>query len=174
MKLIVGFGNPGSEYNFTRHNFGFLSLDFYAKIHSLTWQYSPKFTGELAKSSEYILFKPQNFYNLSGPAVLKLLNFYKIPTENLLIINDDFDLPFGQIRFRAQGSSGGNNGLKSLIQALGHQNFPRLRLGINQPELRSKSGDSNFVLGRFNLDEKSKLPEILREVSQRIDQFLSN
>ncbi len=170
MKLIVGLGNPGDEYNFTRHNFGFLALDFYAKIHNLNWQ-NPKRHAIWLKFEDKILIKPQTFYNDSGLAVQEAMKFYKVAREDLLVINDDFDLGFGQIRYRKKGSSAGNNGLKSIISHLGTEEFARLRLGTNTPDLRAKMGDVKFVLSRFSAEEKNALPQLLKEIAARIDEL---
>lgn len=167
MKLIVGLGNPGPEYNFTRHNFGFLALDFYAKIHHLDWQ-KPKFNAIWLKDGQNIFIKPQDFYNNSGQAVQAFMHFYKINITDILVLCDDFDLPFGTIRYRIKGSSGGNNGLKSISTHLQTNDFPRLRLGTGNPELRQKLGDIDFVLGHFTSQEKNQLPEILTAICNRL------
>ena len=169
MKLIVGFGNPESKYNFTRHNFGFLALDFYAKIKGLEWQKNPKFDAIYLKNGNNIFIKPQTYYNNIGKSVQAFAHFYKIDPESILIICDDFNLDFGQIRYRKTGSSGGNNGLKSVISELNTSDFPRLRLGTNNPETRKNLSDMDFVLGKFTPEEREKLPEILREVVSKID-----
>lgn len=170
MKLIVGLGNPGNEYNFTRHNFGFLALDFYAKIKGFTWE-KPKLHAIWAKQGDILFIKPQNFYNDSGLAVQEFLNYYKIPLENLLVVCDDFSLPFGTLRYRAKGSAAGNNGLKSISGALHTTDFPRLRLGTEN-NLRAKIGDVDFVLGKFTPEEKEQLPAILRDFCQKLDELL--
>ena len=170
MKLIVGLGNPGPEYNFTRHNFGFLTLDFYAKVNNLTWQ-KPKFHALWLKTGDKILIKPQTFYNDSGRAVVEFANFYKIPLEDILVVCDDFNLPFDSFRYRAKGSSGGNNGLKSISEYLHTTEFPRLRLGTGNDALRQKLGDVDFVLSRFTPEEKSALPAFLAQISQEIDKL---
>lgn len=172
MKLVIGLGNPGNEYNFTRHNFGFLALDFYAKTHHLTWE-KPKYNAIWAKSGQTILIKPQTFYNNTGESVSAFLHFYKINPSDILVICDDFDLNFGQIRYREHGSSGGNNGLKSITSYLKTDQFPRLRLGTNNPEIRTKLGDINFVLGHFTATEKSALPSLLTQISQKIDDYIA-
>ncbi len=169
MKLIVAFGNPGAQYNFTRHNFGFLALDFYFKVNNLSWESHEKFSAIWKKDGDTIFIKPQTFYNEIGTSVRAFADFYKISSENIFIICDDFNLPFGQIRERAHGSAGGNNGLKSVIQHLGTENFPRLRLGTGNDELRKKLGDVDFVLSKFTTSEKSNLPEILKKVSEKIE-----
>lgn len=169
MKLIVGLGNPGNEYNFTRHNYGFLALDFYTKIHNLTWQ-KPKFGAIWLKDGDRVFLKPQDFYNNSGVPVAAFARFYKLQPSDILVLCDDFNIDFGKIRFREHGSDGGNNGLKSITQHLKSQDFPRLRLGTGNSELRAKIGDVDFVLGHFTADEKSLLPEILPKICQEIDQ----
>ena len=170
MKIIFGLGNPGNQYNFTRHNFGFLSLDFYAKINQLEWHAEPKFQALTAKHQNLLLVKPQTFYNQVGESLQNLCHFYKIdPQRDLLVIADDFDLDFGQLRFRQKGSAGGNNGLKSIIKHLNTEKFPRLRLGSNNPPLRNKLGDINFVLSKFTPDEKTQLPQILQNVLKIIE-----
>ena len=172
MKLLVGLGNPGPEYNFTRHNFGFLTLDFYAKIKDLTWQ-KPKFNAIWLKTGDQIWIKPQTFYNNSGQSVQAFMRFYKISPQDILVICDDFDLNFGTLRYRAKGTSGGNNGLKSITDTLHTTDFPRLRLGSNNPTIRQKTGDINFVLGKFTPDEKSQLPTILQDAVHRIQEVLN-
>ncbi len=187
MKLVIGFGNPETKYNFTRHNFGFLALDFYAKINSLNWEKSEKFNAIWLKTSlkdleinsskktdkkEQVLFiKPQTYYNEVGRSIQAFSHFYKISPKDILIICDDFNLEFGKLRLREKGSAGGNNGLKSTISELGTNEFPRLRLGTGS-SIRQKTGDTNFVLGKFTAAEKEKLPEILSETTKAIDAWL--
>jgi len=175
MKLIIGLGNPGNQYNFTRHNFGFLALDFYFKINGLTWEKTQKFhsvIGKTNRASNILFMKPQTFYNDSGLAVQEAVNFYKVKPEDILVICDNFDLNFGQIRHRAKGTTGGNNGLKSITAALKTDNYPRLRLGTGNEELRKKLGDIDFVLSKFTPEEKEKLPEILKSVSEKLDELI--
>lgn len=162
MNLIVGLGNPGNEYDWTRHNFGFLLLDLYAKIYNLDWS-KPKFNALWLKSNDQLFIKPQDFYNNSGQSVRNFANFYKIPPEDIIVVCDDFELDFGKTRFRTKGSSGGNNGLKSVIENLGTSDFARLRLGTGNPDLRRRLGDTKFVLSRFTPEEKAQLVPILEE-----------
>ncbi len=171
MKVIVGFGNPGSKYNFTRHNLGFLALDFYAKTHKLTWQNKPKFNAIVTKNDENdtLFIKAQTYYNEVGQSVRAVLDFYKLSPQDILVICDDFNLEFGKIRFRERGSAGGNNGLKSIIAHLGTEDFPRLRIGTANDDIRSKVGDTDFVLSRFSEQEYAELPTILREIESFID-----
>ncbi|MBR2864448.1 aminoacyl-tRNA hydrolase [Candidatus Saccharibacteria bacterium] len=172
MKLIVGFGNPESKYNFTRHNFGFLALDFYAKIKDLSWEKNPKFNAIWLRSDNVIFIKPQTYYNEVGKAIQAFSHFYKIKPEHITIICDDFNLKFGEVRYRKNGSAGGNNGLKSTISELNTSEFPRLRLGTGS-DLRKKTGDVDFVLSKFTPEEKEKLPELLREICKRIDEIIT-
>lgn len=172
MKLVVGLGNPGSRYNFTRHNFGFLILDFYFKLHGLEWKDKSKFGALWGRSEDTIFIKPQEFYNESGRVVKEFMRFYKINIADVLVVCDDFNLEFGRMRYRTQGSAGGNNGLKSIISALGMDEFARLRLGTGNDELRSKMGDMDFVLSKFTSEEKEKLPEFLNEAVSRIEEYL--
>lgn len=172
MKLIVGLGNPGNQYNFTRHNAGFLALDFYFKLNSLSWGAKPRLGAIFGRRSDVLFIKPQDYYNESGRAVREYMRFYKITTSDILVICDDFNLDFGKIRYRGSGSAGGNNGLKSIISMLGTDEFPRLRIGTGDEELRHKLGDTNFVLSRFTDDEKEHLPEVLEEVLQKVDEFI--
>lgn len=171
MQLIVGLGNPGKEYNFTRHNFGFLALDFFFKKQNLTWETSEKFHAVWKKQGNVIYLKPQTFYNDVGNSVRACLDFYKLSASDILVVCDDFNLPFGETRFRAKGSAGGNNGLKSIISHLGTDDFPRLRLGTGNDELRKKLGDTDFVLSKFTPEEKERLPEILQGVSEKLSHF---
>lgn len=172
MKLIVGLGNPGSRYNFTRHNFGFLALDFYFKVRGLEWKDKPKFGAMWGREGDTIFIKSQDYYNESGRAVQEFMRFYKIPLDDILVVCDDFNLEFGKLRYREQGSAGGNNGLKSVMATLGTTEFKRLRVGTGNDELRGKMGDVDFVLSKFTAEEKEKLPGILNEVVNRIEDFL--
>lgn len=169
MKLVIGLGNPGSQYNFTRHNFGFLALDYYFKRNNLTWESKPRYGAIWGRRGDTIFVKSQGFYNESGVAAQEFIRFYKIKLKDILVICDDFNLEFGKTRYRAKGSAGGNNGLKSIISMLGTDEFPRLRLGTSNDELRKKIGDTDFVLSKFTPEEKEKLPEVLEEVLEKID-----
>jgi PTH1 family peptidyl-tRNA hydrolase len=164
MKIIIGLGNPDQKYNWTRHNFGFLALDYFAKKQDLQWKTSPKFHSLIAKTDNLLLAKPQTFYNASGEAAQKLVQFYHInPTEDLLVVCDDLNLDFGALRFRAKGTDGGNNGLKSIIANLNTTDFPRLRLGTQNAQ-KSLLADTDFVLSKFTPEEKAELPAILTQV----------
>ena len=175
MKLIVAQGNPGNQYNFTRHNFGFLAVDFFCVKKGIEFSKTPKMNALVAetaiKGEKTFIIKPQGFYNCTGLPTASFMNFYKIPRENLLVLADDFNLPFGAIRYRERGSAGGNNGLKSIISSLGSEDFRRLRLGTGNDELRHRLGDVDFVLSKFTPAEKDQLPAILTEVFNKIDNW---
>ncbi|MBR3156838.1 aminoacyl-tRNA hydrolase [Candidatus Saccharibacteria bacterium] len=172
MKLVVGLGNPGNRYNFTRHNTGFLALDFYFKVRKLSWNTKPRMGALWGRSDDVIFIKPQEFYNDSGLAVAAYVKYYKIATADILVICDNFDLEFGKVRMRSSGQAAGNNGLKSIDKALGTTDYPRIRIGTGNDELRRKLGDVEFVLSKFTAEEKAQLPEILAEVGEKIDDFI--
>ncbi|MCP4727989.1 MAG: aminoacyl-tRNA hydrolase [bacterium] len=161
MYSIVGLGNPEQRYSLTRHNIGFQILDTYADSSNAGFK---KGKGEYleAKAAIYdqkvLLAKPQTYMNRSGLAVSHLIRYYKIPLENLLVVLDDLDLPYGTFRFREKGSDGGNKGLRSIIEQLGTQEFNRLRIGIrNRDTIRNPS---SYVLSNFNRKEQKVLDQI--------------
>lgn len=172
MKLIVGLGNPGNQYNFTRHNVGFLTLDFFFKVHKLSWNEKPRFGAIWGRNGDTLFIKPQEFYNETGKVVAEYMRYYKIPTSDILVICDNFDLEFGKVRCRGAGAAGGNNGLKSLDAALKTTDYPRIRVGTGNDELRKRMGDIDFVLSKFTPEEKAKLLEILNDVMGKIEDFL--
>jgi PTH1 family peptidyl-tRNA hydrolase len=154
MKLIVGLGNPGNEYAFTRHNAGWIALDRIAS-HLKASEFRDSHHKWMVATAEYqwekaLLLKPLTYMNLSGESVVSLLNFYKIDPQDMLILSDDIDMDFGKIRLRNAGSSGGQNGLKSIEKLLGTQDFTRLKIGIGRHE---KYSVSDWVLSRFAQDE---------------------
>lgn len=157
LRLIVGLGNPGPEYAGTRHNAGFQFLDRLAGKHGLKFTLL-KFKAYLAEGEirgcRVILAKPLTFMNLSGQAVKPLVKSYGIQLEDLLVVYDDMDLPLGSLRFRPQGGAGGHKGMRSVIEALGNRQFPRLRFGIGRP----RRGDPvDYVLSEFTEDEKAAM-----------------
>ena len=178
MKLIVGLGNPGARYNFTRHNTGFLTLDFYLKRHGGTWSEKPRLNALFCERNgvlgggKAVFIKPQDFYNLSGVAVANWARYYKIPTSDILVICDNFDLEFGKVRYRETGVAGGNNGLKSVDKELSTSDYARIRVGTKNEEILARLGAVDFVLSRFTPEEKEKLPGVLSEVCEKIDEFI--
>ena len=169
--LIVGLGNIGDEYANTRHNIGFMAIDRFAAKHDVTWadkRYG--FVGKCrVKNAELVLLKPSTYMNLSGNAVRYWLNEENIPVENMLVIVDDLNLPFGTIRIRKQGSDGGHTGLKHLQQVLGTPNYSRVRFGIGNEFTRG--AQINFVLGSWTDDEKKILDEKLDRIAEIIPSF---
>ena len=171
MKVIAALGNPGSQYNFTRHNFGFLAVDFYAKVHGLDWKTDAKFSIQYCKQDDKLIIKPQTFYNEVGQSFESLRHYYKLTPQDFLVVCDDFNLEFGKIRFRERGTAGGNNGLKSTINHFGTDDFPRLRLGSANDNLRKRVGDTDFVLSKFTDAERGQLPQILKEIADFIAKY---
>ena len=169
--LIVGLGNIGAEYANTRHNIGFKVLDFLAKQESLDFQ-----TVKLGALAEYkvkgrtlLLLKPNTYMNLSGKAVQYWMEKEKIAKENILVITDDLNLPFGTIRIKPKGSDGGHNGLKSIQQILNTADYPRFRFGISDDFKKGRQVD--YVLGEWDDDEKNKLSERLEMSVKAIQSF---
>lgn len=159
IKLIVGLGNPGREYETTRHNVGFWLLDELAWQWKTSFKTEKKFFGEVARSTQHggevWLLKPDTFMNLSGKAVAALSQFYKINPDEILVVHDELDIPCGQIRFKLGGGNGGHNGLKDIQAKLGTPQFYRLRLGIAHPGDRNLV--SNYVLSRPSAAEKEQI-----------------
>ncbi|MDP2921330.1 MAG: aminoacyl-tRNA hydrolase [Candidatus Omnitrophota bacterium] len=167
MKLIVGLGNPGDGYKFTRHNAGFLVLDELARESGIKFKSNKRFkalTGEgEIKGEKAFLAMPQTFMNLSGSSVRSMLHWLKISPADVFVVVDDIALPFGSIRIRPKGSSGGHKGLNSIIDAISSQEFPRMRIGIlGRKNVRDLSG---YVLDRFTKAEQKKLPDIIGAAS---------
>lgn len=180
-RLIVGLGNPGSRYVRTRHNAGFLAVEGLATKLGADWQSSPKWQGLVARNQDLFLLLPQTFMNLSGQAVAALAAFYKIPPAAILVVLDDFALPFGKLRLRTKGSEGGHNGLRSIIEHLGTTEFPRLRLGIGplppdekEPAPKPLEGWADFVLAPFTPTELALLPDLLKRSTALLLQVLSS
>jgi PTH1 family peptidyl-tRNA hydrolase len=169
--LIVGLGNPGAEYAKTRHNIGFRVLDALASKNGVAFQKKRDLKGEVAKfnvnNKEIMLLKPSTYMNLSGESVRKCLDYFKLGTETLFVISDDVDLPFGQLRLRSSGSSGGHNGLKS-IESVSGQSYYRLKIGVGKDVARNLA---DHVLDTFTFEEEEKLPEIVKNTEAVIMAF---
>lgn len=160
--LLIGLGNPGREYRDNRHNFGFMLIDrliVRLNARGMKLQSKAVVTTATYEDRKLILAKPQTYMNLSGQSAQGLLNFYKIPMENMLIAHDDLDIPFGTIRIRPGGGPGGQKGMASTIEKLGTKEFPRLRLGIGRPP--GRMDPANYVLQNFSRDEMKILSEVL-------------
>lgn len=172
--LIVGLGNPGREYRATRHNIGFMLLDRLAE--RLGASFSRLESKALVTKAEHdgrriVLAKPQTFMNLSGQAVSSLIHFYKIPLENLMVVYDDVDLPLGTLRVRPGGGSAGQKGMASIIERLGSQDFPRLRLGIGRPPGRMDA--AAYVLQEFSANESEMLDQTLGRGADAVLTFVT-
>lgn len=172
MKLIVGLGNPGREYNNTRHNVGFMTLDNYLSCRNISLnkeKFSGKYVEERIGNHKVIFLEPQKYMNLSGEVVKDFVSFYKINIEDILIISDDLDLDCGKIRLREQGSSGGHNGLKNIELNLATSRYKRLKIGVgNNKNIDTK----DYVLGKFSGEELNKIDESIKKASEIIDDFL--
>ncbi len=165
MKIFVGLGNPTPEYAATKHNVGFMLADSLAdKISATNWH--EKFNALVAESfldgEKVLIVKPQTFMNLSGEAVAPIVNFYKIDVENLVVAHDDMDLPLGMIRLRPKGSGGGHHGIESIIQHLGTQNFPRIRIGVGRPP--ENWSVNSHVLSPFNQNDSKIISDAIDEL----------
>ncbi|HXI72000.1 MAG TPA: aminoacyl-tRNA hydrolase [Verrucomicrobiae bacterium] len=172
--LIVGLGNPGAEYAKTRHNAGFLLVEKLAAKWKTDWTNERKFAARMARADRggrrILLCQPQTFMNLSGETVGALTKFYQLPLKQVLVLVDDADLPFGEIRLRASGSSGGHHGLESIEQHVASREFARLRIGIGRKDGAREI--TNFVLGRFEPDENAVLEKVLVRASDQVECWL--
>ncbi|MBZ4221170.1 aminoacyl-tRNA hydrolase [Bacillus wiedmannii] len=167
MKLIVGLGNPGREYELTRHNIGFMAIDELAKRWNISLN-EQKFKGifgaGFVNGEKVILLKPLTYMNLSGESIRPLMDYYKIDVEDFVVLYDDLDIPVGKLRLRMKGSAGGHNGVKSTISHLGTQEFQRIRMGIDRPKNGMKVVD--YVLGRFTSEE---IPDVSYSIEKAAD-----
>jgi PTH1 family peptidyl-tRNA hydrolase len=172
--LIVGLGNPGARYAGTRHNAGFLAVDELARRHGLRFS-GKQANAEIAKGSirgvPVVLAKPMTYMNNSGLAAGWLARYYKIPHNRVLVIYDDIALPLGRLRIRGKGSDGGHNGLTSIIQHLGTQHFPRLRIGVDRP-VQVGHRQIDWVLGRFTKEERLVMDEVIPRATEAIEAVL--
>ncbi len=176
MYLVAGLGNPGKQYDMTRHNIGFHTIDYIAdqygvKINKLKYK---ALYGECNINGEKVLLiKPQTYMNLSGESLVDFVKFFKVPIENVLVINDDISLSTGKLRIRAKGSAGGHNGLKSIIYQLQSDNFVRLKIGVGAPHHKDYEL-VDYVLGRFGKDEIPILEETIKKCKKAIDEIIKN
>ena len=162
IRLLIGLGNPGPEYENTRHNAGFMILDRVASRLGAMWVKDRKFDGWFARADGLFLLKPRTFMNLSGRSVAAVSGFFKIPPSDMLVLSDDVALPEGRIRIKASGSAGGHNGIKSMIASLGSDQFPRLRFGVGAAGEKALIG---HVLGRFDPATEEELHKSLEKAA---------
>lgn len=174
MKLIVGLGNPGREYEQTRHNMGFMTIDELSRSMAIPLNQA-KLKGlygiGVFNGEKILLLKPMTYMNLSGESVRAVMDYYKIDLDDFLVIYDDLDLPVGKIRLRQKGSAGGHNGIKSIIQHLGTQAFKRIRIGIDHPQNGMSIPD--YVLGRFPKEEQAQILAAVKRSAQACEQWLT-
>lgn len=176
--LIVGLGNPGAKYAKTRHNAGFMAVDAWAARHKIAAEKKKAayLYGEGALSisgteARAIVAKPRTYMNLSGEAVGELMQRHHIVKQRLIVVYDDLDLPLGRIRIRADGSAGGHNGMKSIIERLGTQDFPRMRIGVGRPEAQGKEV-VDYVLDTFSHGEQETVKAVLARACDALDEII--
>lgn len=170
MKLVAGLGNIGDKYLFTRHNIGFMAVDMIALNNNLNFKEDKKLKCFITKyklaGEDVILIKPTTFMNLSGEAVIAVMNYFKIDIKDVIIIYDDIDLPLGKMRIRSNGSSGGHNGIKSIIKHLNSEDFARIKLGIGpQPAIKSEA----FVLQNFSNEQLADVKSIIKKAAEAVE-----
>jgi len=174
LKLIVGLGNPGKQYADTRHNVGFLVIDYLAEKLGIKVD-RVKFKSVIGEGfvgyEKVVLAKPQTYMNLSGEAVIDMVQWYKIGPEDLLVVFDDMDLPLGKLRLRMKGGAGGHNGMKSIIYLIQSEEFPRLRIGIGRPENENVES-VDYVLGKFSDEEAKIITEAVKKAADAVLEVL--
>lgn len=171
MKLVVGLGNPGEKYKNTRHNIGFIVIENLKENFS-GWKINKKINAEISEgkidNEKVLLLKPQTFMNNSGRAVAAAANFYKIKTGDILVIHDDIDLPLGKIRVKKDGSSGGHQGVESIISSLGTENFIRLKIGVGSITRPKTFDAAKFVLKNFSKTENKTVNEAIKKATEAV------
>ncbi|HAT4139365.1 aminoacyl-tRNA hydrolase [Clostridium perfringens] len=173
MILIVGLGNPGKQYEKTRHNIGFDVIDYMADKYNIDVN-REKFKGicgeGFIENKKVILLKPLTYMNLSGESIREFANFYKLEDDEIIVVYDDISLDIGRLRIREKGSAGGHNGIKSIIQNLGGDKFPRVKVGVGQP----KDNLVNHVLGKFSKEDREHIEKVIPVVSDAIVEIVKN
>jgi peptidyl-tRNA hydrolase, PTH1 family len=176
LRLVVGLGNPGAEYARTRHNAGFLVLEELARRGAAQWNFEKKFSARVAKmergGQKLLLAEPQTFMNSSGEAVAGLVSFYRVAPADILVVADDADLPFGEIRLKPKGSSGGHHGLESIEKHLGTRDYARLKVGIGRTA-EGRREITNYVLGKFSSAETKLLEKVLQRAADQVECWAS-
>ncbi|MEW6501765.1 MAG: aminoacyl-tRNA hydrolase [Thermodesulfobacteriota bacterium] len=175
MFLLVGLGNPGTEYAMTRHNIGFLFLDHLAARHGMVFKGS-KWQADTAKGSvagqPVLLCKPQTYMNRSGNAVGQVVRFHDLAPSEVVVVHDDLDLPFGRLKLVANRGAGGHNGIKSIIDHLGTRDFPRIRVGVGRPP--GETAASDYVLARFSKEEQQEFPALFARIEEAVERILAD
>ena len=176
MKIIAGLGNPGKKYDGTKHNTGFMALNYFLQKNSLTLErekFEGKYTKQKIAGNDVILLEPQTFMNDSGRSVAQFARFFKVNPQDILIIHDDMDMPLSKIRIRANGKSGGHNGIKSIIRDLGTSDFNRLKIGIRHPDNVTEASVVSWVLSQFNTEEQKLMDTAYATASEVISDFIA-
>lgn len=174
MKIVVGLGNPGIEYSKTRHNFGFMFLEYLEEKYKfkINKKKLSSLIGECIINGEKIIFvKPTTYMNLSGNAVVNIKQWYKVDNKDIIVVFDDIDIPFGDVRYKTNGSGGSHNGMKNIVQMLSSKDIARIKLGLGNIKHVSQSL-SDFVLYRFSKMEEDKLFEIFNKAENKLLEFL--
>lgn len=177
MKLIIGLGNPGEKYQKNRHNIGFRAINsLREKLKFEDWKLNKKFNVLISQGifngQKIILAQPQTFMNNSGRSAKSLVGYYKIPAEEIIVIHDEIDLPFGKIKVQQNRGSAGHNGVQSIIDQLGDKNFIRIRIGIKPKDIEEKNNLEKFVLENFSREEEKKIPLIIKRTVEIISTVL--
>ncbi|MFA4817951.1 MAG: aminoacyl-tRNA hydrolase [Parcubacteria group bacterium] len=179
MKIIFGLGNPGKEYEYTRHNIGFEIVEKIKNDWNFSpWEFNKKFNAEISKGTDMLLVKPQTFMNLSGEAVQGILTFYKLAPDDIIVIHDDLDIAVGKYKIATDSSSAGHHGVENIIEKLGTQKFKRIRVGIGtEASIESSTkkcelGAHDYVLDKFTEEEMEKIKNIENDVLDEIEQLI--
>jgi peptidyl-tRNA hydrolase, PTH1 family len=165
IRLVAGLGNPGRDYAYTRHNVGFMVVDFLAHEAGLTWEKTGKWDAATAKFGSAVLVKPASYMNRSGHPIFAIAQFYKVNPEQILVVLDDFSLPLGRLRIRQNGGPGGHNGLESIIVQFGTENISRLRVGIGPAPVE---GSTDYVLSNFFEEEKPVVKSAIERAAEAV------
>ena len=178
MKVVVGLGNPGLQYEFSRHNIGFRIIDNLAREIEIEFKKVKSYDSLISRGKinnyNLRLVKPQTYMNLSGKSVNKIVSYYRISFQDLLIVYDDLNLELGQIRIRKRGSAGGHKGVESIIQYLNSEDIPRLRIGIGKPSINSNFDYTSYVLSNFDNNEKDKISEVIQLSTEAIKTIIED
>jgi peptidyl-tRNA hydrolase, PTH1 family len=170
MKLIVGLGNPGQEYDHTRHNSGFQCIDAYAASQGVNTEFTSnkKLHCESIKIADTLLIKPTTYMNESGKAVSAIMEYYKIDMNDLCVVHDDVDIDVGAIKIQLGGTSAGHNGIKSIIESLGSNSFTRIRIGVGKPPKEYGIDTADYVLGKFNAEEEKQIAHSIQKACEAL------
>ena len=174
MYLVVGLGNPGKQYEATRHNMGFDTIDVLVERHKIPQggvKFNAMYGSGFIGGEKVIFMKPLSFMNLSGESIRPLADYYKVDPEDILIVYDDISLAPGQLRIRAKGSAGGHNGIKSIIAHLGTQEFPRVKVGVGEKPSRMDLAD--YVLGHFSKEEQATMADAVKEAADAVCEIVN-